>query len=82
MNKISYILLLSFLLVSCNSKEKADLLVYNAKVYTVDSSFSKQEAFVVKDGKFLAVGTSEDLNRKHRSERKTTSVQIIFILKK
>ncbi|MAM20203.1 MAG: amidohydrolase [Gramella sp.] len=68
MNKISYILLLSFLLVSCNSKEKADLLVYNAKVYTVDSSFSKQEAFVVKDGKFLAVGTSEDLKEQYDSD--------------
>ena len=46
----------------CQSRREAvDLLVTNATVYTVDSTFSKAEAFAVKDGKFVAVGTSSDL---------------------
>ena len=53
------------LLASYSSKEKIDLLVYNANVYTVDSSFSKSEAVAVKDGKILEVGTSADLQLKY-----------------
>lgn len=37
----------------------ADLIVYNARVYTVDSAFSKASAFAVKDGRFLEVGSTE-----------------------
>jgi len=37
------------------------LLVTNATVYTVDSTFSKAEAFAVKNGKFVAVGPAADL---------------------
>ena len=59
----------SFLLIStlivglsaCSPKKKADLLVTNARIYTADSSFSTADAFVVKDGKFLAVGSAKTL---------------------
>ena len=34
----------------------ADLVVFNAKVYTVDSHMPKAEAFAVKAGRFVAVG--------------------------
>jgi len=50
------------LLVSgCSSKKKADLLITNARIYTADSSFSMADAFVIKDGKFLAVGSTKAL---------------------
>ena len=39
----------------------ADLVVFNAKVYTVDSRGPKAEAFAVKAGHFAAVGTTEDM---------------------
>lgn len=39
----------------------ADLVVFNAKVYTVDSNMPKAEAFAVKAGRFAAVGTTEDI---------------------
>ena len=59
-------LLLLALLSSCGAKREAvDLLVTNAAVYTVDSTFSKAEAFAVKDGKFVAVGTSSDLKSRY-----------------
>jgi predicted amidohydrolase YtcJ len=38
-----------------------DLVVLNAKVYTVDDSLPKAEAFAVKDGRFIAIGSSEDV---------------------
>lgn len=55
------------LLASCNVKEKIDLLVYNANVYTVDISFSKSEAIAVKDGKIVETGTSADLQFKYEA---------------
>lgn len=67
MKKILLSLSAILLLFSCNSEEnmKADLLVYHANVYTVDSSFSKADAFVVKDGQFLEVGNSDSLRTKY-----------------
>jgi hypothetical protein len=47
--------------LSCNSPQRADLLVINARVYTADPAFSKAEALAVKDGRIVAVGTSESL---------------------
>src|SRR5580700_4408021 len=38
----------------------ADLVVFNAKVYTVDSP-ARVEAFAVKGGRFAAVGTTADM---------------------
>ncbi len=39
----------------------ADRVVCNAKVYTVDSRTPQVEAFAVKGGRFLAVGSSQDI---------------------
>ena len=52
-------------LVSCSPKQKADLLVYNATIYTVDSSFSITEAMIVKDGKITAIGKLADLENQY-----------------
>ena len=47
-------------LASCgNSPRQADLIVYNARIYTADSAFTRAEAFAVKDGRFLEAGTSD-----------------------
>ena len=50
-------------LIACSQKESVDLLVYNATIYTVDSAFSTTEAMVIKDGKIVATGTSDALNK-------------------
>jgi predicted amidohydrolase YtcJ len=43
------------------SARDADLVVFNAKVYTVDSRLPKAEAFAVKGGRFAAVGSSGEM---------------------
>lgn len=48
-------------LIACSSEEEADLIIHHAKVYTVDEKFSVVEAFVVKDGKIIDLGKSEDM---------------------
>jgi predicted amidohydrolase YtcJ len=39
----------------------ADLVVFNAKVYTVDSRVPKAEAFAIKAGRFTAVGSNAEI---------------------
>lgn len=68
MKGILLLILISFLF-SCSSQKQADLIVYNAKVYTVDEKFSVVEAFAVKDGKILEVGKSEDILKKYSGEQ-------------
>jgi predicted amidohydrolase YtcJ len=68
-NCLFFLILITML--SCNqSKKHADLIVYNAKVYTIDSAFSIQPAFAVKDGKFMAVGSDESILNNYFSENK------------
>lgn len=55
---ITTIFLVLLVLASCSMKQKADFIGFNAKIYTVDSTFSIAEAFAVKDGKFVAVGSN------------------------
>jgi len=55
-----------FWFVSCEpAKENADLMVTNANIYTVDEAFSKAEAFAVKDGKIIAVGSASEIEAKY-----------------
>ncbi len=65
-----YIAALFIVLLSCNRKEKIDLLVYNATIYTVDSSFSTAEAMAVKDGKIIAVGKTADIEKEFDATEK------------
>ncbi|HTA45746.1 MAG TPA: amidohydrolase [Bryobacteraceae bacterium] len=38
-----------------------DLVVLNAKVYTIETRFPKAEAFAVRAGRFIALGTSDEV---------------------
>ncbi|WP_409014683.1 amidohydrolase [Emticicia sp. 21SJ11W-3] len=46
---------------SLAQKKEADLIVHNAIVYTVNSQFVVAEAFAVKNGKFVGIGSSKDI---------------------
>jgi predicted amidohydrolase YtcJ len=64
MKKLSVLIALG-LFSSCAVKRQADLVVYNANVYTVDKKFTKAEAFAVKDGKILETGSSEHIQKRY-----------------
>ena len=64
------ILAISLILSACGGmtsdrRSKADLLVFNGSIYTVDSSFSIQSAMAVSDGKVLETGALTDLTSKY-----------------
>jgi hypothetical protein len=62
------LLLLIVAITACQKKEQVDLLVVNATIYTVDSAFSTAEAMAIRDGKIVAVGTSEELEAKFSAD--------------
>ncbi len=64
--KKTYLLIIipvTVFIVSFSKKEKADLLVYNATIYTVDAPFSTTEAMAISKGKILATGTRKELEK-------------------
>ncbi len=63
--------LLTILLItnSCMSDKKADLILFNGTIYTVDESFSKAEAMAVRDGMILAVGSTNDILKQYDTEK-------------
>ena len=44
-----------------NSTRSPDMVVLNARVYTVDDNHPQAEAFAIADGRFIAVGLTDDI---------------------
>ena len=63
-------LMLLLSVFSCQQKKEnnADLLIKNARVYTIDNRFAIAEAFAVRDGKILEVGKTADLEKKYTTK--------------
>jgi len=51
-------------------KKKADLLLHNAKIYTVDAKFSIASAMAVKNGKILETGETKKLLAQYDAKEK------------
>ena len=48
---------------SCFTKEKADLVIINGKVLTIDKDNPTAEAIAVKGEKIIAVGTTSEISQ-------------------
>jgi predicted amidohydrolase YtcJ len=66
--KLFTALILLLVMTSCTQKEKADLIVSGATVYTVDDVFSVAESFAVNNGKIIAIGTSQEISDKYDAD--------------
>ncbi|MGB1042786.1 MAG: amidohydrolase [Tenacibaculum sp.] len=65
MKKIVFTILTASALFSCKQQEKADAIIINANAYTVNQNFDKAESFAIKDGKFIAVGSNDEIQKKY-----------------
>ncbi|MDI9338643.1 MAG: amidohydrolase [Alphaproteobacteria bacterium] len=61
--------LLSTILTSC-LKQKIELIIYNAKIYSVDEQFNDYSAIAVSNGKILDLGNPSDILNKYNSSQK------------
>lgn len=69
--KNTYLYLLIILIAmtnACSTPEKVDLIVKNAKIYTLSEDFAIAEAFAIKNGKFVAVGNTDEICSKFQAE--------------
>jgi predicted amidohydrolase YtcJ len=57
-----------------------DLIVINARVYTVDDGLPKAEGFAVKDGRFVAVGSTSDVRNLAARRTEVVDAQQMTIL--
>ena len=62
---IRYAITALLLFFFTTGKQKADLLVHNAVIYTVDGNFTTATAMVVRNGKILETGSKETLEAKY-----------------
>ena len=75
--KNSLLFLLLLVMFSACHTQDADLIVWNAHVITVNQDMDTAQAFAVKDGKFSAIGTNEEI--KKLSTAKTIDAKGQFI---
>ena len=54
---------------SCYYTESADLLIHNAKIYTVDANFTIAEAMAIKGGKIVDIGPNNELKNRYNAEK-------------
>lgn len=71
-------LILCCLLTSCKNSNEVDLIIYNAKVLTVNEAFDTAQAIVIKDGKFEFVGSNEDVKRFSAENKIDAKGQFIY----
>ena len=62
------ILLLSILFFSsCKFRQKVNMIVHHAEIYTVDDNFSVAEAMAIRDGKIVETGTDDEILKKYEA---------------
>ncbi|WP_186754755.1 amidohydrolase [Echinicola salinicaeni] len=70
LSKLKYLLAsLCFLLFACQEKQKVDLIIHNAVIYTVDQDFEKVEALAISDGKFLDLGSNNEVLERYEAPK-------------
>lgn len=62
---ILLIALISLLLFGCGETQKIDLIVHNAKIYTVNETFAITEAMAIDKGKIIAIGAENEIKNKY-----------------
>lgn len=65
--KKTIVIFLITMTISCSKKEQVDTIVINANVYTVNKNFDKAQAFAIKNGKIIDVGTTLEIESKYAS---------------
>ncbi len=57
-----------FFLMIISAQKPADLIITNAKIYTVNTKFDIAESMAISNGKILAVGKNKDILKKYQSQ--------------
>lgn len=68
-----------FLISGCMFRQKVNLIVHNAIIYTADEKFSIAEAMAIRDGKIVAIGKNDEILKLYNADEiKDAKGQTIF----
>ncbi len=74
-----FILFSLFLISGCKFRQKVNLIVHNATIYTVNEKFDTAQAMAIRDGKILAIGSNDEILKEFEAdEMKNAEGKIIF----
>ncbi len=60
-------------------KKDVDLILYNAKIYTVDREFSIAQSFAVRNGKIVSIGPSKEIREMYKAKKEINAKgKVIF----
>ncbi|MFW5645536.1 MAG: amidohydrolase [Bacteroidota bacterium] len=60
--------MLTVLLYGCGVETKTDMIIKNARIYSVNENFDIFESMVIHEGKILALGSNEEIANNYNSE--------------
>lgn len=67
---LSLLILSTTLIMSCNTKQKVDLIVANASIYSVDGDFTIYESMAINKGKVVDLGTNGQIDSLYTAKEK------------
>ena len=65
--KFTFLISLSLMMACSYQNQPADLIVHNARIYTVDEGFSVVEAMAIKDGIILETGAERQIMNRYKA---------------
>ena len=63
--RLLYFLIFASIFYSCSTKEEVDLIIQNARIYSVDSNFNIYAALAVKNNKIVSIGSTQEIRSKY-----------------
>ncbi|MEE8127320.1 MAG: amidohydrolase [Nitrospinaceae bacterium] len=82
-SSIVLILILQFLIYACSKKDSAEadiLILHNGTIWTVNEESPNAEAVAIKDGRFVAVGSDEEVLNLKNANTHTVDLQGHFVV--
>ncbi len=78
-NKIFFLVPVFIILAFTPMKKDVDLILYNAKIYTVDHEFSIAQSFAVRNGKIVSIGPSKEIREMYKAKNEINAKgKVIF----
>lgn len=68
MKRILILIAVAAMLAGCQHKEHADLIIHNAKIYSVNNNFSVMQSAAICDGRFVAVSSDAIIKARYYSD--------------
>lgn len=66
--KLTILLALTVMISGCLKNKKADLVVHNALIYSVDEGFNIYQAMAITDGRIIELGAEREIMNRYRAD--------------